>query len=489
MYIIALDEGTTSVRAILYDGTGKAIVSSSKPIKIKTPRPGWVQQDAEEIYGKAVDVLKELINKAGVAARDIAAIGIANQRETVVVWDRKTGMPVYDAIVWQCRRTADICEKIKAEGMAEEIFNKTGLEVDAYFSATKIKWILENVPGALYKALNGQLIAGTIDSYLIWKLTEEHKHVTDPTNASRTMLFNIKELKWDKDLIRYFDIPIDMLPEVVDSSSKVGYTSVLGDPVLIGGIIGDQQASLFGQCCFDIGEAKNTYGTGSFMLINTGDYIKAPSGLLNTVGWTIRGKATYAIEGSIFISGALIQWLRDQMGILKTAQESEELALQVSDNGGIYIVPAFTGLGAPYWDMYARGLIIGITRGTTKAHIARAALEAMAYQVYDIFDMVENNSGFAIKSLKVDGGASSNNFLMQFQANILGVDVIRPEDLETTARGAAYMSGLTAGVWDMEILKKLNKEDRVFKPDIDFDRARAIKGWRRAVERSKSWAI
>ncbi|WP_026486206.1 glycerol kinase GlpK [Caldanaerobius polysaccharolyticus] len=489
MYVIALDAGTTSVRAILYDRNGKALESASRPIRIKTPRPGWVQQDAEEIYAQAVNALRELADKAALTASDVAAIGIANQRETVVVWDKSTGIPVYDAIVWQCRRTTDICEKVKSDGMSVEIFEKTGLQVDAYFSATKIKWILDNVPGVTDRAAKGQLLAGTVDSYLVWKLTGGKVHITDHTNASRTMLYNIRDLKWDKGLLDYFKIPPCMLPEVTDSAARVGYTDVLGGFVLIGGIVGDQQASLFGHCCFEKGEAKNTYGTGSFMLINTKDYVRAPSGLLNTIAWSIDGKVTYAIEGSVFVSGALIQWLRDQMGILRSAEESEELALQIHDNGGLYIVPAFAGLGAPYWDMHARGLIVGITRGTTKAHIARAALESMAYQVYDVFEEVKQNTGFAIKSLKVDGGASANNFLMQFQSDILGVDVVRSKDKETTARGAAYVAGITAGIWDFGALKGLDQVDKVFKPDVNFDKAKAINGWKRAVERSRKWAI
>ena len=477
MYVISIDEGTTSVRAVLYDDKGRRLGSSYRQLSIKTPHPGWVQQDAYEIYIGTLQVLDELVKSNSLNVKDIASIGITNQRETVVVWDKSTGKPVYDAIVWQCRRTADYCDRIIKEGMQDIITAKTGLPVDAYFSATKIKWILDNL-NLHEKAQKGELKCGTMDSYLVWMLTGGKKHVTDITNASRTMLFNIMEVKWDEELLKYFDIPEAMLPDVVGTSGKIGYANINGADVMIGGMIGDQQSSLFGQCCTEPGDVKNTYGTGSFMLVNTGKYIKAPGGLINTISWSIDGKVGYAIEGSSFICGALVQWLRDQLGIIKTAPESEDLAVQVKDTGGVYIVPALAGLGAPYWDMYARGLIIGITRGTTKCHIARAALEAIAYQVLDVLDIIRNNTDIPVAQIKADGGASTNNFLMQFQSNLLGIDVIRPADMETTSRGAAYMAGI----------KNMNKNATVFHPEAGFNGEELIKKWHEAVLRAENWA-
>ena len=491
-YVMSLDQGTTSSRCIIFDKTGKIVSSAQKEYTQIYPKPGWVEHNPEEIWSSQFQVAKEALLKANIKASEIAGIGITNQRETTIVWNKNTGKPVYNAIVWQCRRTSHLCDQLKEEGRDALFRDKTGLILDAYFSGTKIKWILDNVEGARIDAEKGNLLFGTVDTYLIWKLTGGKVHVTDYTNASRTLLFNIYDLKWDKELIDVLDIPESILPQVLPSSSVYGYTQedLFGCKIPISGIAGDQQAALFGQTCFENGTAKNTYGTGCFLLLNTGEKpTKSNNGLLTTIAWGIDNKVYYALEGSVFIAGAAIQWLRDELKIINSAKETEEMALSVKDSGGVYLVPAFVGLGAPYWDQYARGTIVGITRGTSRAHIVRATLESLAYQVYDVLRAMEEDSGIKLKSLKVDGGACANNFLMQFQSDILNTEVERPEVIETTALGAAYLAGLAVGFWkDQEEIKKFRKVQRCFKPNMgDEERINLKAGWMEAVKRSMNW--
>ncbi|MBP2071801.1 glycerol kinase GlpK [Thermoanaerobacterium butyriciformans] len=492
-YIMALDQGTTSSRAIIFNHSGNIVASLNKEFTQIYPNPGWVEHDPMEILDSQIEVAKAVLEKTGIKAEDIAAIGITNQRETTVVWDKNTGKPVYNAIVWQCRRTAPICDEIKNSGFDKEILKKTGLVVDAYFSGTKIKWILDNVEGARNKAENGDLYFGNIDSWLIWNLTGGKAHVTDYSNASRTMLFNIYELKWDKDILEYLGIPESMLPDVKPSSYVYGYTdkNIFGVEIPIAGDAGDQQAALFGQTCYDKGMAKNTYGTGCFMLMNTGEKaVPSKNGLLTTIAWGIDDKVEYALEGSIFIAGAAIQWLRDELKIIDNSPQSEEYAQRVSDTNGVYVVPAFVGLGAPYWDMYARGAILGLTRGVKREHIIRATLESLAYQTRDVLEAMQDDSGIKLSALKVDGGASANNFLMQFQADILGVPVDRPTVIETTALGASYLAGIATGFWSgREEVAKNWGVDRHFEPNMDDEtREKLYAGWKKAVERSMNWA-
>lgn len=492
-YIIALDQGTTSSRAMLYDIKKKSIIGiKNKPFTQIYPKPGYVEHDPEEIWESQLEVLKAVIEEAGINYDDIVSIGIANQRETVVVWDRITGKPVYNAIVWQCRRTADICERLKREGLEGIIKEKTGLVVDAYFSGTKIQWILDNVEGAREKAQKNELMAGTIDSWLIWKLTGGKIHVTDYTNASRTMLFNIKDLKWDEELFNYMNIPISIMPLVVPSSGRIGLTdkSIVGAEIPISGVAGDQQASLFGQTCFDVGCAKNTYGTGCFILMNIGNKpISSKNNLITTIAWVIGDEVKYALEGSVFNAGSVIQWIRDEMGLIRTSAESQVEAEKVKDTNGVYLVPAFTGLGAPYWDMYARGAVLGITRGTKREHLIRAALESIAYQSMDVLEVMKLDSGIELKELKVDGGASANDFLMQFQSDMLNINIKRPVITETTALGAAYLAGLGEGIWQSK--EELSKDwslDRLFVPKMDSqEREKRYSGWKKAVSKSLGW--
>ena len=491
-YIMALDAGTTSSRCILFDKEGKMVSVAQKEFTQHFPKPGWVEHDANEIWSTQLGVAVEAVLKAGASAADIAAIGITNQRETTVVWDRKTGMPIYNAIVWQCRRTSETCEKLKDDGYEKMIRSKTGLLLDPYFSATKLKWILDNVEGAREKAEKGEICFGTVDSWLMWNLTGGKVHATDYSNAARTMLFNIHTLEWDNELLELFGIPSSVLPEVRPSSGLFGYTDagVLGAELPIAGVAGDQQAALFGQCCFEIGEMKNTYGTGAFLLMNTGDKPYASEdGLITTIGWGIGDKVTYALEGSVFTCGAAIQWLRDGLKIIESATDSEYYASKVEDSGGVLIVPAFQGLGAPWWDPYARGIILGITRATTKYHLIRATLESIAYQVVDVVDIMQKSTNISVKKLKVDGGASANNLMLDFQANILGVTLERPECIETTALGAAYLCGLALGVYEsVEEIKANNGIEKTVVPtESDKWREAKVKTWRRAVERSLGW--
>lgn len=492
-YILSLDQGTTSSRAIIFNHSGKIVSVAQKEFRQYFPKPGWVEHDAEEIWETQLQVARDVINKAGINPEDIAGIGITNQRETTVVWDRKTGKPVYNAIVWQCRRTAPICSKLEQEGYKSLIREKTGLILDAYFSGTKIKWILDNVDGAMEKAKNGDLLFGNINSWLLYKLTGGKVHMTDYSNASRTMLYNIYSLKWDDELLGLLDIPESMLPEVMPSSCMYGMTDLelFGCEIPVSGMAGDQQAALFGQGCYERGMAKNTYGTGCFMLMNTGDTpFLSENGLLTTIAWGIDGKVDYALEGSIFVAGAAVQWLRDELKIIENAPASENYALAVENTGGVYFVPAFVGMGAPYWDMYARGTIIGLTRGTKREHIIRATLESLAYQTLDVLDAMQKDSGIRLSHLKVDGGASANNFLMQFQSDILNTCVERPKVIETTALGAAYLAGLSCGFWQSrdDILQNL-EIDRKFTPDMNEDnRDTLINGWHKAVKRSLKWA-
>ncbi len=491
-YILALDQGTTSSRAIIFGNDGKIVSVAQKEFTQIYPKAGWVEHDPMEIWGTQSGVAREAMDKIGIGADDIAAIGITNQRETTVVWERSTGKPIYNAIVWQCRRTAPICDELKAKGLAETIRNKTGLVVDAYFSGTKVKWILDNVEGARERAKNGELCFGNIDTWLIWNLTKGKVHVTDYSNASRTMLFNIHELAWDKEILEELDIPEAMLPEAKASSFVYGETDkeIFGAEIPIAGAAGDQQAALFGQACYKPGMAKNTYGTGCFMLMNTGEKAVASSnGLLTTIAWGLDGKVEYALEGSIFIAGASVQWLRDELKIIDNAAASEDMAAAVADTNGVYVVPAFVGLGAPYWDMYARGSILGLTRGANRNHIVRATLESIAYQTRDVLEAMQEDSKINLQALKVDGGAVANNFLMQFQADILGVPIYRPEVTETTALGAAYLAGLAVGFWDSkdEIAEKWNV-DRVFEPVMDSSlRDKKYTGWKKAVSRTLKW--
>ena len=489
--ILTLDQGTTSSRAILFNKNGKIISLAQKEFTQIYPKPGWVEHDPIEIWSTQASVITEAILKENLKAENIAAIGITNQRETTVIWDRETGVPVYNALVWQDRRTAEQCDQLKEKKLDSMIREKTGLVLDAYFSATKIQWILKNVAGAKEKAQQGKLAFGTIDSWLIWNLTEGRLHITDITNASRTMLFNINTLSWDKELLELFEIPESMLPQVRSSSEKYGETSgkLLGTKVPIAGIAGDQQAALFGHVCVKPGMVKNTYGTGCFMLMNIGDKpILSKNNLITTVAWKIGDEVQYALEGSIFIAGAVVQWLRDELKIIETAPQIEELASNVPDSGGVYMVPAFAGLGAPYWNQYARGTIFGITRGTNRNHFCRAALESIAFQVMEVLKAMESDSEIQIKELRVDGGATQNNLLLQFQADILKADVVRPEVTEVTAIGAAYLAGLAVGFWEnVEEIQKQWKIDRRFQPASD-DKEDLIKGWYRAIKAVNAWS-
>lgn len=490
-YILALDQGTTSSRAILFDEQQNIIGIAQKEFTQHYPREGWVEHDPMEIYSSQYAVMMEVIAKSGVEVSDIRGIGITNQRETTILWDAKTGRPVYNAIVWQCRRTADRIDALSKQGLDGYIRQTTGLIPDAYFSATKIAWILDHIPNGRERAKAGEILFGTVDSWLIWKLTGGKVHVTDYTNASRTMLYNIHTLDWDEKLLEVLDIPRCMLPQVRNSSEVYGYTTIQGENIPIAGIAGDQQAALFGQCCFQKGQAKNTYGTGCFLLMNTGDTpCMSRNGLLTTIAIGLDGKVQYALEGSVFVGGAVIQWLRDEMRFITESKDAEYYAQKVEDTGGVYLVPAFTGLGAPHWDMYARGCIIGITRGTKREHIIRAAQESIAYQSYDLVKAMEKDIGIPLDSLKVDGGASRDRFLMQFQADILGCRVDRPMIRETTALGAAYLAGLAVGVWkDRKELCRLWHCDTTFYPQMEEERhQRLLHGWHKAVGRSKGWA-
>lgn len=491
-YLMALDQGTTSSRCILFDRKGGVAAQAQKEFAQHFPQPGWVEHDAMEIWSSQIAVAHEAMERMGLEAGQIAAVGVTNQRETVVVWDKDTGEPACPAIVWQCRRTAGECDRFKAEA-GDWIRRKTGLTVDSYFSATKLKWILDNVPGARGKAEAGRLLFGTVDSWLVWKLTRGKAHVTDVTNASRTMLFDIHKGCWDEDLLHLFGIPRCMLPQVRPSSHILGYTdkSLFGREIPIGAAAGDQQAALFGQMCFDEGMCKNTYGTGGFLLMNTGIRpVESANGLLTTVAWDIGQGLQYALEGSIFVAGAAVQWLRDGLQIIKDAPSSERLALEVADTGGVYLVPAFVGLGAPYWDPYARGLLVGLTRGTGRSHIVRATLESLCYQTWDVIKAMEEDFGRPLSVLKADGGASGNRFVMQFQADILGVEVSRPACVETTARGAALMAGLAVGYYgSLSEIVSLGGERQVFTPQMEADRReRLLDGWHEAVQRSRGWA-
>ena len=492
-YIMALDAGTTSNRCILFDEKGNMVSSVRRELTQLFPRPGWVEHSAQEIWSAMLGVAHEAMQLARAAAEDIAAIGLANQRETTIVWDRATGEPVYNAIVWQCRRTAPYCDELKARGLVEAFREKTGLVIDAYFSATKLRWILENVPGARARAEGGGLLFGTVETWLIWKLSGGRIHVTDYSNASRTMLFNIRSLQWDQDILRELDIPACMLPEVKPSSCGYGETDAafFGGPIPIGGVAGDQQAALFGQACFEAGEAKNTYGTGCFILMNTGNRpVFSKKGLVTTIAWGLDDRICYALEGSIFVGGAAVQWLRDELRFIESAADSEYMAKKVADTNGCYVVPAFTGLGAPYWSQYARGTVLGLTRGVNKYHIIRATLESIAYQVNDVLTLMEEEADMKMASLKVDGGASANNFLMQSQADISDAAVERPRCIETTAMGAAYLAGLAVGYWpSVEDIKKNWTAVKTFLPAIDEEeRERRLAGWKRAVRITCGWS-
>lgn len=489
---MALDQGTTSSRCIIFNKQGKIKSIAQKEFTQIYPKPGWVEHDPMEIWSTQISVATEAMAKAGVRAAEIASIGITNQRETTIVWNKETGQPVYNAIVWQCRRTADMIEDLKDKGLEPYIRETTGLIPDAYFSGTKIKWILDKVPGARKEAEAGNLLFGTVDTWLIWNLTQGRTYVTDYTNASRTMLFDIKKLAWDEKIIKELDIPYEMLPEVKPSSCIYGYSdrSLFGEEIAIAGAAGDQQSALFGQCCFSKGEVKNTYGTGCFLLMNTGnEAIRSKHGLLTTIAASTGNQAEYALEGSVFVAGAAIQWLRDEMQFIRTAAESEIYATQVPDTNGVYVVPAFAGLGAPYWDQYARGTIVGITRGCNKNHIIRATLEAIAYQTHDVLRAMENDSNISLKSLKVDGGACANHFLLQFQSDILNTRVQKPECIETTALGAAYLAGLATGFWkDKEEIRQNWALAETFDPNMQEEqRAALLNGWKKAVKRSFDW--
>lgn len=489
-YVLALDQGTTSSRAILFDRDQNILGVSQKEFTQHYPQEGWVEHDPMEIWSSQYAVMMEVVAQSGVDSSEIASIGITNQRETTILWDRETGRPIYNAIVWQCRRTADIVDGLIADGLEEHIRKTTGLIPDAYFSATKIKWILTHVPGAMERAKAGKILFGTVDSWLVWKLTGGAVHVTDYTNASRTMLYDIHRLQWDETLLKALDIPREILPEVHPSSEIYGYTEIQGAQIPIAGIAGDQQAALFGQTCFDPGDAKNTYGTGCFLLMNTGDKpCESKNGLLTTIAIGINGGVQYALEGSVFVGGAVIQWLRDEMRFFTDSRDAEYYARKVPDNGGVYLVPAFTGLGAPWWDMYARGSILGITRGTRREHIIRAAQESIAYQVADLVSAMENDTGIPLTQLKADGGASRDMFLMQFQADIMNRLVRRPAIRETTALGAAYLAGLAVGVWkNQDEIRNLWACDMIYKPDMEeTQRKKLLSGWHKAVSRSRDW--
>lgn len=491
-YILALDQGTTSSRAILFDHEGRIVKTAQREFTQYFPKAGWVEHNALEIWDSQLAVAKEVIEKVGAKADEIAAIGITNQRETTVVWEKSTGKPVYNAIVWQCRRTAGICDDLKNKGLAQYIQENTGLVIDAYFSGTKVKWILDNVPGAREKAQKGELLFGNIDTWLIWNLTKGGVHVTDYSNASRTMLYNIKYLQWDERILRELDIPASMLPQVKPSSAVYGKSDsqLFGAEIPIAGDAGDQQAALFGQACYKPGMAKNTYGTGCFMLMMTGEKrVPSKNGLLTTIAWGINNKVEYALEGSIFISGAAVQWLRDSAKLIHDAKDSEYFATKVTDSQGVYVVPAFVGLGAPYWDMYARGAIVGLTRGSGRDHIIRATLESIAYQTRDVLEVMQTDSGIKLEELRVDGGACANNFLMQFQADILGVPVERPDVTETTALGAAYLAGLAVGFWpDQKTIAEHWNVNRKFASFMGAtEREKLYKGWKKAVQRAMKW--
>lgn len=488
-YILALDQGTTSSRAIVFDRNGQIVGSAQQEFKQVYPHTGWVEHEPQDILGSQVGVIPEALVRAGVGSEDIAAIGITNQRETTVVWDKETGKPVYNAIVWQCRRTMDYCEQLRRQGLDKAIYDKTGLVLDAYFSATKLKWILDNVAGARERAEKGELLFGTVDTYLMWNLSKGKIFATDYTNASRTMLYNIHTLSWDDDLLKLFDIPRCMLPEVRPSSYLYGYTdrTVVGANIPICGVVGDQQAALFGQLCVDRGSMKNTYGTGCFLLMNTGDAPVKSNGLVTTLAASLTDKPDYVLEGSVFMGGAIVQWLRDEMRMIRSAAETENYALKVKDTNGVYLIPAFVGLGAPYWDPKVRGTVYGLTRGTKKEHFIRAALESIAYQVYDVAKAMEADLGSPITSLNVDGGASANNFLLQFQADILKTNVVRPKVIETTALGACYLAGLAVGYWrDIEDIKSNKEIERVFKPSMDESkRVKLVDGWDLCIQRAR----
>lgn len=489
--ILALDQGTTSSRAIVFDQQGNIVAVEQQEFRQIYPQSGWVEHDPLEIWLTQINVAKNVLQKNNISVNQIKAIGITNQRETTVVWDKKTGQPVCNAIVWQDRRTAAICDRLKTEGWEQYIRHRTGLVVDAYFSGTKLHWILENIPGARQKAEQGELLFGTIDTWLLWNLTGGSAHITDYSNASRTMLYDIQSLAWDKQLLAALHIPESMLPQVCPSSQVYAHTAekFFGAPIPIAGIAGDQQAALFGQGCFDSGMAKNTYGTGCFMLMNTGEQlIHSQSGLITTIAWGLDGRVEYALEGSVFIAGAAVQWLRDEMKILDSAADSEYFATKVKDNGGVFVVPAFAGLGAPYWDMYARGAIFGLTRGTSKAHIIRATLESLAYQTKDVLAAMEKDASINLKTLRVDGGACANNFLMQFQADMLGVPVQRPCVIETTALGAAYLAGIAVGFWKKDDIRTAWQLNRHFEPTMPTQQRQSLfDTWHKAVERVKGW--
>ncbi|BDC37112.1 glycerol kinase [Paraburkholderia steynii] len=492
-YILALDQGTTSSRAMLFDRKGNVVSVAQKEFKQIYPHPGWVEHDPQEIWATQAGVAAEAVTHAGLNGTSIAAIGITNQRETTIVWDRETGHPIYNAIVWQDRRTADFCDQLKAQGLEQTFRAKTGLPIDSYFSATKIRWILDNVDGAREKARQGKLAFGTVDSWLVWNFTKHELHITDVTNASRTMLFNIHTLQWDDELLDALDIPRSMLPEVRPSSEVYGptKTTVFASKIPLAGIAGDQHAALFGQMCTRSGMVKNTYGTGCFLVMNTGAKpIESKNNLVTTIAWQIGDQVNYALEGSIFIAGAVVQWLRDGLGIIRSASEIEALARGVEHSDGVYLVPAFAGLGAPHWNARARGTLFGVTRGTTSAHIARAALDSIAYQSVDVLKAMEADSGIHIDELRVDGGACANNLLMQFQADILGVDAVRPQVSETTALGAAYLAGLATGYWkDIDELQSQWKLEHRFSPSMPGDQAKAcLDGWQRAIRAAKAWA-
>ncbi len=488
-YIISLDQGTTSSRAVLFDEKGAIVAIAQKEFEQIFPESGWVEHDPKEILSSQLDVLKQLITENNVNASAIAAIGITNQRETAIVWDKNTGEPIYNAIVWQDKRTAAICEALKSKGLASYVKTTTGLVIDSYFSGTKIKWILDNVNGARGKAEKGELLFGTVDTWLVWNLTNRKSHVTDYSNASRTMIYNIKSLQWDERMQDLLDIPTSLLPEVKPSAHHFGDYELDGVKIPIAGIAGDQQAALFGQACFEVGEAKNTYGTGCFMLMNTGEELQySKNGLLTTIAWGLDDKVYYALEGSVFIAGAAVQWLRDGLEIIASAPESEKFAAAIAGDNPVYVVPAFAGLGAPYWDMYARGAVFGLTRDTGKNHLIKATLESLAYQTKDIITAMQEDSGVILSALKVDGGACANNLLMQFQADILGQNVERPDVIESTAMGAAFLAGITIGLWKKEDIIKNRKIDRAFKPTFNEERrAKLYAGWQKAVKRSMNW--
>ena len=492
-YLMALDQGTTSSRCIIFDDDEKIVAVAQQEFPNYFPAPGWVEHDPREIWNSQLTVMRQAISKAGLSASDIAAIGITNQRETTMIWDRRTGEPVYNAIVWQCRRTADYCDELKAQGLTDKIRSKTGLIIDSYFSATKIKWILDNIPGVRQRAERGELMFGTVDTWLIYNLTGGRVHATDPSNASRTMLFNIRNMCWDSELLELFGIPKPMMPQVLPSSGLFGYTApeLLGGSVAIAGVAGDQQAALFGQCCFEAGEVKNTYGTGGFMLMNTGTKpVFSQNGLLTSIAWSMGGKTCYALEGSVFICGAAVQWLRDGLGLIAGAAESEQIAASIPDSDGVYFVPAFVGLGAPYWDAYARGALFGLTRATGRAHVVRAVLESMAYQTVDVLELMQKEAGVSLTSLRVDGGACANNLLLDFQADISGLPIIRPACIETTALGAANLAGLAVGVFGSadQIAQKWRVERR-FDPHMNSsERVQRMTGWHKAVSRTLGWA-